>query len=322
MDWPGGDFPQDHAFVELLVPGVPSEMDYQQLLQDTEEQLRLNACSIEQSLKELQATMGDGWTGDRPASPTEILQWLSLQNTPGSRPVTTGHQDSMDFLKALQQYLGSDEEGREEVVLRLLAPSSYPVVNSVRDNCSLEVLEVWDDVRLQLRRHLVGRLSSCCSPEHQGPKRLFALSPAERVHCLQQLCFLYPEAEVLSHYQVARSQWVLSVLRAGPSGPCPAAGVTGFDRVSSAVRRARPTLLRAAREELHALGGMTESWRAAAGFLGAAYLTPLARELTSMMEKECEAALKDNATLSGRIRRYSAKSRATVAIPSPTQVEE
>ena len=43
MEWPG-DFPHDHAFMELLVPGVPSEMDYQQLLQDTEEKLHLNGC--------------------------------------------------------------------------------------------------------------------------------------------------------------------------------------------------------------------------------------------------------------------------------------
>ncbi|CAL8248755.1 unnamed protein product [Merluccius merluccius] len=343
MEWPG-DFPQDHAFVELLVPGVPSEMDYQQLLQDTEEKLNLNACSIEQSLKELQVKMGDGWTGDRPASPTEILQWLSLQNTPGARPVNTGHQEIMDFLKALQHHLGSDEQGREEAVLQLLvnlssqcgisfscsasssssaflstsscslaaqqAPSSFPVVNAVRDDCSLEVQEVWDDVRLQLRRHLVGRLSSCC-PEDQGPERLFTLSLAERVHCLQRLCFLYPESEVLSHYQVVRSQWVLSVLRADQS--LYAAGDTGFDRVASAFRAARPALIQAVREELHVLGRVTETHHAVVGFLDAAYLAPLARQLASMMEKESERALKDNTALRGRIRRYSAKSRATVA---------
>ncbi|CAL8346834.1 unnamed protein product [Lota lota] len=340
MEWPG-DFPQDHAFMELLVPGVPSEMDYQQLLQDTEEKLNLNACSIEQSLKELQAKMGDSSTGDRPASPTEILQWLSLQNTTGTRPVTTGHQEIMDFLKALQQYLGSDEEGREEAVLQLLvnlssqcgisfscppspssscplaaqqAASSFPVVNVLRDNSSLEVQEVWDDVRRQLRRHLMGRLSSCCL-EDQGPKRLFTLSLAERVHCLQQLCFLHPESEVLSHYQVARSQWVLSVLRAGLSS-CPA-GETGFDRVSSAFSAARPALIQAVSEELQALGRITETLHTVMAFLDAAYLAPLARELASMMASESETAVKHNTTLSGRILRYSAKSRATVAPIEP-----
>lgn len=42
MEWPG-DFPDDHAFVELLVPGVSSELDFEQFLKDTEEKLNLNA---------------------------------------------------------------------------------------------------------------------------------------------------------------------------------------------------------------------------------------------------------------------------------------
>ncbi|XP_056448397.1 uncharacterized protein KIAA0825 homolog [Gadus chalcogrammus] len=337
MEWPG-DFPHDHAFMELLVPGVPSEIDYQQLLQDTEEKLHLNACSIEQSLKELQAKMGGGLTGELPASPTEILQWLSPQSISGTRPVATGHQDIMDFLKALHQYLGSDEEGREETVLLLLvnlssqcgisfssppsssssssgslsgqpATSSFPVVNALRDDCSLEVQEAWDDVRRPLRRHLLARLSSC-APEDQGPRRLFTLSLAERVHCLQQLCFLFPEAEVLSHYQAVRSQWVLSFLHAA-LGSCPA-GETGFDRVSSALHAARPALVTAVSEELQVLGGVTETLHAVLAFVAAAYLSPLARELASVMEREAETAVKENTTLSGRILRYSAKSKATV----------
>lgn len=42
MEWPG-DFPEDHAFVDLRVPGVSSELDFEQLLKDTEEKLKLNA---------------------------------------------------------------------------------------------------------------------------------------------------------------------------------------------------------------------------------------------------------------------------------------
>lgn len=42
MEWPG-DFPDDHAFVELMVPGLSSEMDFDQFLKDTEEKLNLNA---------------------------------------------------------------------------------------------------------------------------------------------------------------------------------------------------------------------------------------------------------------------------------------
>lgn len=42
MEWPG-DFPEDHAFVDLVVPGVSTELDLEQLLKDTEEKLKLNA---------------------------------------------------------------------------------------------------------------------------------------------------------------------------------------------------------------------------------------------------------------------------------------
>lgn len=43
MDWQQ-DFPYDHTVVDLLLPGVPGEADIQQLLRDTEEKLKLNAC--------------------------------------------------------------------------------------------------------------------------------------------------------------------------------------------------------------------------------------------------------------------------------------
>lgn len=42
MEWPE-DFAEDHAFVELLVPGVSSDLDFEQLMKDTEEKLNLNA---------------------------------------------------------------------------------------------------------------------------------------------------------------------------------------------------------------------------------------------------------------------------------------
>jgi len=113
---------------------------------------------------------------------------------------------------------------------------------------------------------------------------------------------------------------VLSVLHAGLSS-----GETGsgFDRISSAFHSACPALTRAVREELHVLGRVivtemtptpSPSPHAVLGFLEAAYLAPLARELTAALEREAEAAVlkEENTTLSGRIRRYSGRSRATV----------
>ncbi|XP_076585875.1 uncharacterized protein KIAA0825 homolog isoform X1 [Chaetodon auriga] len=330
MEWPG-DFPEDHAFVELLVPGVSSEMDFEHLLKDTEEKLNLNANSLEQQLKELQAKMGDSRAGERPPSPSECLQWFRTHNC--FKPVTTGHPELMDFFRALQQYLRSEEEGKEEVTLQLLlsvssqsgicfpcTPSSssslHPqlsascihLVHTVRDDASLEIQEAWDDVRFQLRRHLLDRLSSR-SPENPGPGRISALSIPEQVSCLQQLFYLYPESEVLTHYQRLRSQTVLDLLSALSSSP---GGETGFDRLAVGFRSVVPALTQALTDELYVLSRLVEP-PTILGFLNAAYLSTVARELASLMEREYETALRDNTLHSSKMRKYSARSRVNVA---------
>ncbi|GLD66872.1 uncharacterized protein AKAME5_001824500 [Lates japonicus] len=336
MEWPG-DFPDDHAFVDLLVPGVSSELDFEQFLKDTEEKLNLNASSIEQQLKEIQAKMGESRTGERPPSPSECLQWFSLRMHNSVRPVTTGHQELMDFFRALQQYLRSEDEGREEVTLQLLlnlsaqcgvcfpcTPSStstssslHPqrtaspiqLVHTIRDDASLEIQEAWDVVRLQLRRHLLDRLSSR-SPEHPGPGQISILSIPERIHCLQQLFFLYPESEVLTQYQGLRSQSVQVILHSTLSSS--PGSETGFDRLALGFCSVIPALTQALTEELQVLSRLAEP-HTILGFLNAAYLSTVARELASLVERECEMALRDNTTLSSRIKKYSARSRASVA---------
>ncbi|XP_056150158.1 uncharacterized protein KIAA0825 homolog [Lampris incognitus] len=332
MEWPG-DFPYDHAFVELLVPGLSNELDIQQLLQDTEEKLKLNSCSIEQNLKDLQAKMGDSWMGERPPSPTECLQWFNLRAANSVRPLTTGHQDLMEFFRALQQYLRSGKEGREETTLQLLlnlssqfgvsfpctpsssslksqqTVSSIPVVHVVKDNASLEVQEAWDDVRFKLRCHLLGRLSSRIT-DNRGHGRLCSLSVCERIRCLQQLCFLYPESEVFTHYQGLRSQSVIALLHSALSSS--SGSDTGFGRLSVGLRSVAPVLTQAIKEDLHVLSRLAEP-HTILGFLNTAYLSTVAQELASMMARESETALKDNTTLSGKIKKYSAMSRASVA---------
>ncbi|TNN40184.1 hypothetical protein EYF80_049645 [Liparis tanakae] len=211
--------------------------------------------------------MGD--SRERPPSPSECLQWFNIKANHSFRPVTTGHQELMDFFRALIQ-------------------------------------EAWDDVRLQLRRHLLDRLSSR-GPDHPGTRRL---SVPEQIRCLQQLFFLYPQSEALTYYQCLRSQSVpvllLSALSSSPGGE------SGFDGLAEGFRLAVPALTRALTEELRVLSRLAEP-QAVLGFLNKAYLDSVARELASLMERECEAALRDNTTLSGKIKKYSARSRATVA---------
>ncbi|XP_023129482.2 uncharacterized protein KIAA0825 homolog isoform X1 [Amphiprion ocellaris] len=336
MEWPG-DFPDDHAFVDLLVPGAGSDLDFEQLLKDTEEKLNLNASSIEQQLKELQAKMGDSRTGDRPPSPTECLQWFNIRMQSRFKPASPGHQELMDFFRALQEYLRSEEEMKEEVTLQLLVnlsaqcgvcfpytlssssssssslnpllTASIHLVHTVKDDSSLEIQEAWDDVRLRLRRYLMDRLSSR-SPEYRGPRQIFTLSMLDRTHCLQQLVFLYPECEVLTHYQALRCQFVQSVLHSALSSS--PGGETGFDRLAISFSSVVPVLTQALTEELQVLPRLAEP-HTVLGFVNAAYLSTVAQELASLMEKECETAQRDNTALSSKIKKYSAKTRATVA---------
>nr|XP_023835025.1 uncharacterized protein KIAA0825 homolog [Salvelinus alpinus] len=266
--------------------------------------------------------MGESWTGERPPSPTECLQWFNPRNPSTVRPVATGNQELLDFLKALLQYLRTEEEGREDVTLQLLhnissqcgvsfpnttpsptpqqpGPSAHTSVHTVRDDSALESHEVWDGVRLRLRRHLLDRLSR-------------PLPVPQRIYCLQQLFFLYPEWEVLTHYQGLRSQAVLSLLHSALASS-PGGKETGFDRLALGLRAAAPALCSALREELQVLNGVAKP-HTILGFLNAAYLNTVSQELGAMMERECENALKDNTTPSGgKGRKSSARTKATVA---------
>ena len=86
---------------------------------------------------------------------------------------------------------------------------------------------------------------------------------------------------------------------------------TGFERLALGFRFVIPALTQALTEEVQVLSSLAESHTILA-FLNTAYLDTVARELASLVERECELALRDNTTLSIKIKKYSARSRATV----------
>ncbi|XP_007562817.1 uncharacterized protein KIAA0825 homolog isoform X1 [Poecilia formosa] len=329
MEWPG-EFPEDHAFVELLIPGVSSDVDFKQFLKDTEEKLSLNASSIEQHLKELQAKMGDSRTGDRPPSPTEVLQWFNTRAQNSLKPLST---DILDFFRALQQYLKSEEEGKEEVTLQLLLDvsaqcgvyfpcpssssslhphlpgSSVDSVHTVKDDSAVEIQEAWDPVRLQLRRFLMDRLS-CCTSGPPGSPQLSTMTILERVNCFKQLFFLYPECEVVTGYQGLKQKYVLSILHSSMSSS--PGGESGFDRLTTGFCNVVQHVTQALTEELQVLSRVVEP-EVVLGFLNVAYFGAITQEMTSQMEREFETAQRDNTALSGKTKKYSVMSRATVA---------
>uniref|UniRef100_A0A668TTM9 KIAA0825 n=1 Tax=Oreochromis aureus TaxID=47969 RepID=A0A668TTM9_OREAU len=225
-----------------------------------------------------------------------------------------------------QQYLRSEEESKEEVTLQLLLnlssqcgicfpcnhSSSSPLssLHSQLTASSIQLLHtVWDDVRLQLRRYLMDRLFSR-SPDLPGPRQTTDLSILERVQCLQQMFFLYPESEVLQLYQGLKRQYVLGILHSTLSAS--QIGETGFDRLAMGFCSMVPILSQALKEELHVLSALAEP-QTILGFINEAYLNTVATEFASLMERECETAHRDNTAPSVKTKKYSVRSRATVA---------
>lgn len=109
--------------------------------------------------------------------------------------------------------------------------------------------------------------------------------------------------------QSLRSQSVQVLMHSALS--CSAGGETGFDRLALGFRSVVPALSQSITEELHVLTRLAEP-NTVLGFLNAAYLSTVARELTSVVARECETALRDNTTISSKIKKYSARSRAAV----------
>lgn len=109
--------------------------------------------------------------------------------------------------------------------------------------------------------------------------------------------------------QGLRSQSVLVLLHSAMSSS--PGSETGFDRLTMGFRSVVPALTQALTEDLHVLPRLAEP-HTILGFLNAAYLSTVARELASLVERESETALRDNTTLSSKIKKYSARSRATV----------
>lgn len=110
-------------------------------------------------------------------------------------------------------------------------------------------------------------------------------------------------------FQGIRGQSVLAIvhsaLRSSPGGE------TGFDKLAMGFCSMVPTLTKALTDELHILSRVVEP-QTVLGFLNAAYLSTLARELTLLLERECEMALRDNTTFTTKVKKYSSRSRATV----------
>ncbi|XP_062373248.1 uncharacterized protein LOC134060535 [Sardina pilchardus] len=336
MDWQR-DLPYDHIAADLPLSGVPTEADIQQLLRDTEEKLKLNASSIEQSLRDLQGKMGEHWGGERPSSPTELLQWFHPRHPNGLRPVATGHQELLEFYRALQQFLKAEEHG-EEVVLQLLVNVSYQcgvsfpssaspgpqhpsllpsVFCTVRDEPPLELQDLWEDVRLQLQRHLLEKLEMV-----GGGSGGSGGNAAERAR-EEAAPLPLPGGPGVGALPASPRQGRagappgLPGVRRGPGGRAGLRAAGGG--LPGGFRAAVPALAAMVTEDLHALNAVGAEPHATLGFLNQAYLGTVAKEMGALMEREIENALKDNTAPQWKGARRLSRSKATVVPQEPVR---
>ncbi|KAK1792179.1 hypothetical protein P4O66_012136, partial [Electrophorus voltai] len=330
MAWP--DCLCDHTFLEMLSSGLPSEVDLQVFIQDTEEKLRLNACSIEQNLQDLQRKIGGVLGGEKVLSPEECLQRFSPGNLGSLHPVSTSRHELRDFLRALLHLLKAQEACEEAVLHLLLSVSSQcgvafpcsrplseqgrapaPTLCSVRDDLALEVQDTWDDIRRLLQRHLLGKLQTAAAvaPAESSEGPVAVRGAPEKSHVLQKLVFLLPKKEVLAKYQALQSKVVRGLIRGNAAcalGRGSGHDRRGFDGLAQHFQAVSPTFRAMLAEEVRVLNRLAEP-REIVAFLNGAYLGPAMQELVSFMETEVELA-QNNAALSEKGLKSASKTSA------------
>ncbi|KAM4707151.1 uncharacterized protein KIAA0825 homolog [Discoglossus pictus] len=118
------------------------------------------------------------------------------------------------FRKFARQHVLKNTENQENMILQFLLDlssqcgvsftspngsafhcASQTSLHAIEDDSSIDIQAAWDDVRLNLRRYLVGKLQDNTDAYSNELKIKL------KTQCLQHLLFLYPESDVLMKYQ-------------------------------------------------------------------------------------------------------------------------
>ncbi|XP_014399452.1 PREDICTED: uncharacterized protein KIAA0825 homolog [Myotis brandtii] len=213
MDW-GDEYSHNSFDLHCLLNSFPGDLEFKQIFSDIDEKIEQNAASIEHCIKEIQSEVNKQCPDVQLQTTTDCFEWLNNYNYNSSKSPSIPHGDLIKFLKTLQDLL-KNEQNQEEMILDLLwdlscqSSISFPStlswtsfhflsrtsLHSVEDHSSMDVKSIWDDIRLHLRRFLVGKLQSHNEINNLQQKILL------KNQCIQQLLFLYPESEVIVKYQ-------------------------------------------------------------------------------------------------------------------------
>ncbi|XP_033019583.1 uncharacterized protein KIAA0825 homolog isoform X4 [Lacerta agilis] len=319
MEW-GGEYSLDSSNLDCLLNILPGDLEFQQILGDIDEKIKKNASSMEQCLKELQSEINETCPDELLQDTTDCLQWLNNCSFSSIKPSLTPHRELIKFLQTLQSLL-KDEQNQEETILHFLldlssqcgvlfpcTPSgtSFEFISSaslhgVEDNSAMDTQYIWDDVRLHLRRFLVNQLQN-----HNETKTGTLQQQLQfKTRCLQQLLFLYPEAEVLGKYQKMQNKLVSDLLQ---KCVLESMGETNFEKMVHGYENSIPALCAMMKEDFYVLSGIIDP-SSTLKFINETYLDTITEEMTVLLETLCELQFKENALHGVKASKSSKKHR-------------
>ncbi|XP_016082416.2 uncharacterized protein KIAA0825 homolog isoform X2 [Ornithorhynchus anatinus] len=301
MDW-RDEYSLSSLNLDHLLSSLPGELEFERIVSEIDEKLEKNATSIQQCLQEFQAEVKKICPDVVLQSASDCLQWLDNFN---SKPVPTAQSDLIKFLKTVQNIL-KNEQNQEEMILDILldissqcgvsfprTPSgtsfqltSRTSLHAVEDDLSMDIMSMWDDIRLYLRRFLVNRLQRRPQADNLEQKISF------KTQCIQQLLFLYPESEVLAKYQSMQNKLIVEILQ--ECGVCYSSEIN-LDKLVHDCQSSIPRLCTMIKEDFYILCNIIEP-SSTLKFINETYLDTIKEEMAVLLERLCELQFKDAKT--------------------------
>ncbi|XP_071995748.1 uncharacterized protein KIAA0825 homolog isoform X2 [Engystomops pustulosus] len=298
-----------------LFPGRP---ECQQILHDIDEKLKENAQSIEKCLQNPQKEVYNR-SGDILQNNADSFQ--RLNNASSWRMDDSSHAEVMLFLKTLQHFL-KNVENQEDLILQFLmdlhsqsgisfpsSPSassfhctSQTSLHVIDDDSSMDLQSLWDDVRLHLRRHLVGKLQTTLDTSESQPKVNF------KAQCLQRLLFLYPESDVLVKYQNIQQNVVVELLH----GFCE----RKIESVLGAYQKAIPRVFTMIKEDLFVLSHVIDS-SSIIKFINETFFEAITEEMKTFFDILYEPSTEEQGLQPARLIKKKHKQRVHALAPNP-----
>ncbi|XP_066459094.1 uncharacterized protein KIAA0825 homolog isoform X2 [Eleutherodactylus coqui] len=299
------------ALLDCVLDMFPGHSECQQILNDIDEKLKENAQSIEKCLENLHQEVQNSSASDILQSNVDCFQ--GLNNASSRRLYDTPHTEVMTFLKTLQHFL-KNCENQEDLILQFLmnlhsqggitfpsSPSgssfqftSQTSLHAIDDDSSMDLQALWDDVRLHLRRHLVGKLQTSFDTCNSQSRISF------KAQCLQRLLFLYPESDVLVKYQNIQRNFVVELLHDF--------GERKIESVLGAYQKAIPRVYTMIKEDLFVLSRVIDS-SSIIKFINETFFEAIIEEMKTFFDILYESSTEEQGLQPARLNKKKHKQR-------------